>query len=104
MKTRHAVIFGSRTVEHDVSIVTGIQLMENIDTQKYDILPVYITRDGEWFTGEKLRDIEFVRAFDKNSKEVTKVFLPPVPGTGGLYDLSRGRRTVFQGRQPGDPL
>ena len=84
MKTRLAVIFGSRTVEHDVSIVTGIQLMENIDTQKYDILPIYITRDGEWFTGEKLRDIEFVRAFDKNSKEVTKVFLPPVPGTGGL--------------------
>lgn len=84
-------------MEHDVSIVTGIQLMENIDTQKYDILPVYITRDGEWFTGEKLRDIEFVRAFDKNSKEVTKVFLPPVPGHRRPYDLSRGRRTVFQG-------
>jgi len=84
MKKNVAVLFGSRSVEHDVSIVTGIQLIENIDKEKYDVIPVYIAKDGEWYTGEKLADIAFVREFDKNAKGIKRVCLPPVPGTKGL--------------------
>jgi len=92
MKKNVAVLFGSRSVEHDVSIVTGIQLIENIDAEKYNVIPVYIAKDGEWYTGEKLKDIAFVREFDKNSREITHVYLPPAPGTGGLltYPVSGG--------------
>ena len=57
-KTTVGVIFGGRSVEHDVSIVTGHQIMNAFDTNKYEVVPIYITRDGKWFTGAPLRNIE----------------------------------------------
>lgn len=57
-KTTVAVVFGGRSVEHDVSIVTGHQIMQAFDRERYDVVPVYISRDGRWFTGEALRDIK----------------------------------------------
>lgn len=84
MKKKLAVIFGGRAAEHDVSIVTGIQLIENADKSKYEIIPVYITREGEWYTGEKLKSIEFIKKFDRNDKSITAAYLSPVPGIGGL--------------------
>lgn len=86
-KLNLAVLFGSRAAEHDVSIVSGLQLIENVDKMKYAPYPVYISREGEWFTGEPLLDIKFYRNFDSNARGLTKVFLPPVPGTNGLYSL-----------------
>ncbi|MCY3781124.1 MAG: D-alanine--D-alanine ligase [Chloroflexi bacterium] len=52
-----AVIFGGRSVEHDVSIVTGHQIMGAFPAGKAEIVPVFITRDGRWFTGEPLRNL-----------------------------------------------
>lgn len=45
-----AVIFGGPSVEHDISIITGIQVIENLDTNKYDVLPVYWSQDGKFLT------------------------------------------------------
>jgi D-alanine-D-alanine ligase len=42
------VIFGSRSVEHDVSVVTAQQVMQAMKPEKYDVVPIYITRDGRW--------------------------------------------------------
>jgi D-alanine-D-alanine ligase len=52
------VIFGSRSVEHDVSIVTAQQVMQALRPEKYDVVPIYITRDGRWLTGSGLRDLK----------------------------------------------
>lgn len=52
--TTVAVIFGGRSVEHDVSIVTGHQVMEAFPASRYDVVPIYISRDGKWYTGEPL--------------------------------------------------
>lgn len=52
------VIFGSRSVEHDVSIVTAQQVMQALRPEKYEVVPIYITRDGRWITGPGLRDIK----------------------------------------------
>lgn len=57
-KTTVAVIFGGRSVEHDVSIVTGHQIMRAFDAERYEVVPVYITRDGKWFSGEPLADLK----------------------------------------------
>ena len=46
MKKKVAVIFGGRSVEHEVSVITGLQVIENIDEEKYEALPVYISKDG----------------------------------------------------------
>ncbi|MEL7601864.1 MAG: D-alanine--D-alanine ligase family protein [Bacillota bacterium] len=89
-KIKLAVLFGSRSAEHDVSIVSGLQLLENVNKQAYDAYPVYVSRTGEWFVGEPLRDVAFYRTFDPNAKGITRVYLPPVPKCGGLYSLQSG--------------
>jgi len=53
-KQRVAVLFGGRSPEHDVSIVTGLQALEAIDSTRYDAFPVYISPQGEWLYGEAL--------------------------------------------------
>lgn len=58
MKIKVGVIFGGETVEHEVSIISAIQAMNKIDQEKYEIIPIYITKDREWYTGEMLRDVE----------------------------------------------
>jgi D-alanine-D-alanine ligase len=52
-----AVIFGGKSVEHDISIITGVQVLRAIDRQKFDALPIYISKENEWFYGEQLADI-----------------------------------------------
>jgi D-alanine-D-alanine ligase len=54
-------VFGGRSVEHDVSIITGLQACEQLD-QRHQPVPIYIDRDGGWFTGPSLRRIETYRA------------------------------------------
>ena len=49
-----AVVFGGRSVEHDVSILTGLQFLEALDPGKYDGIPVYVDPLGQWWTGTAL--------------------------------------------------
>lgn len=58
MKIKVGVIFGGESVEHEVSIISAVQAMNKIDNNKYEIIPIYIGKDREWYTGEMLRDIE----------------------------------------------
>ena len=58
MKIKVGVIFGGETVEHEVSIISAIQAMNKMDEEKYDIVPIYITKDREWYTGDMLKDID----------------------------------------------
>lgn len=58
MKIRVGVIFGGESVEHEVSIISAIQAMNKMDQEKYEIVPIYITKNREWYTGDMLRDIE----------------------------------------------
>ena len=58
MKINLAVFFGCISVEHEVSIISAVQAMGNIDKEKYNCIPVYVTKSGEMLTGENLFDIE----------------------------------------------
>jgi D-alanine-D-alanine ligase len=53
-KSTIAVIFGGESVEHDVSILTGLQFLEALDPDKFIGLPVYVAADGSWWTGDAL--------------------------------------------------
>ena len=57
MKINLAVLFGGRSVEHEVSVISAVQAMASIDKEKYNIVPVYMTKKSEFYTGEKLMDI-----------------------------------------------
>lgn len=75
MKLNVGVIFGGKTVEHEVSIITAIQAMNNIDTDKYDITPIYITKDNEWYTGGCLRYIDTFKDYDLIKRYAKRVNL-----------------------------
>ena len=51
------VIFGGETVEHEVSIITAVQAMNYIDSSKYEVVPIYIGKDRNWYTGEALKNM-----------------------------------------------
>jgi len=57
-KIKVAVVFGSRSVEHEVSIVTAMQVFENINRDKYEIIPVYIDKIGRWLVDKRLEKLE----------------------------------------------
>ena len=76
MKLNIAVFFGCRSVEHEVSIISAVQAMRSADREKYDITPVYVTKDGAMFSSSKMFQIESFRDIDKllaDSEEVTFV-------------------------------
>ena len=75
MKLKVGVIFGGKSVEHEMSIITAIQAMNNIDKDKYEIIPIYITKDQTWYTGGCLRYVETFKEFDLIKKYAKKVNL-----------------------------
>lgn len=64
MKTRVAVMFGGKSVEHEVSIISGIQALMSMDREKYDIIPVYITKKNEMYIGDDIGKIDEYKNID----------------------------------------
>lgn len=58
MKTVVGVFFGGKTVEHEVSIISALQVIENLDKEKYEVIPIYISKDNKFYTSELLTRIE----------------------------------------------
>jgi len=58
VKINLCVLFGGRSVEHEISVISALQAMENLNEAKYNIIPVYITKEGEMYTGATLRSAE----------------------------------------------
>ena len=75
MKIKLGVIFGGETVEHEVSIISAIQAINKIDQEKYEVIPIYITKDREWYTGAMLTDVEVYQDLDLIKKYATNVVL-----------------------------
>ena len=63
MKIKLAVLFGGKSVEHEISIISAIQAIRSLDKDKYDIVPVYITKNNEMYTGEFIDKIEEYSAY-----------------------------------------
>ena len=78
-KMNIGVMFGGRSVEHEVSIITGLQVIENIDKSKYEAIPIYVSKDGDWYTGKELLEIRNYNNIKELLSKVRKVLLPPVP-------------------------
>ena len=58
MKTTVAMMFGGKSVEHEVSVISGIQAYMNMDTEKYNVIPVYMTKKNEMYIGSEIGKIE----------------------------------------------
>ena len=75
MKLKIGVIFGGKSIEHEMSIITALQAMDNIDTDKYEVIPIYITKDLVWYSSGCLRYIDSFNNFNLIEKYATKVNL-----------------------------
>ena len=89
-----AVIFGGVSTEHDVSVVSGTSVISKLDKEKYDILPIYIDKNGVWYKytknineieitkiGEKLQNLEKIDNIIETLKKQDVIF----PVLHGLY-------------------
>ena len=65
MKTVIGVFFGGKSVEHEVSIISALQVIENLDKEKYDIIPIYISKDNKFYSSEFLSDINRYKDLDE---------------------------------------
>lgn len=91
MKIKLGVIFGGETVEHEVSIISALQAIKNLNEDKYEIIPIYISKDKVWYTGHVLLDIDTFKDFNDLKKYCKKVTLCKRDGnyylvnTNGLF-------------------
>ena len=94
-KLNIAVFFGSRSCEHDVSIVSALQCIEATKAAGFNVTPVYISRDGLWYTGEPLENIETFREFNPMTKGITRVTLDVTANAGDLWAWPPQRAGLF---------
>lgn len=97
MKTNVAFFYGCRSVEHEVSIISAVQAMRAIDREKYDITPIYVTKDGEMYSGDALFTIEEYRNLPALLKKCRKVELLRENGRVIMKDEKSG---LFSKKKP----
>lgn len=90
MKTNVAVFFGGRSVEHEISVLSALQAINAMDTEKYNIVPIYITKQGRWLTGPALLDIKNYKDLKAIEQKATEVYMRPVYGDYNLYEAKAG--------------
>ncbi|SDI30783.1 D-alanine-D-alanine ligase [Alteribacillus persepolensis] len=73
MRTRVGVFFGGVSVEHEVSVISALQAIKSIDENQYEVVPVYISKDRNWYTGEELLDIEAYKDLKQLLQHAQKV-------------------------------
>ena len=94
MKIKVGVIFGGATVEHEVSIISAVQAMNHLNKEKYDIYPIYISKDRTWYTGKMLSDIDIYRDFETLKRYAKKVVLYNHNGAFRLQALNLFRTVI----------
>ena len=75
MKIQLLVLFGGKSVEHEISIISAIQAIHHIDREAYDVIPVYMTKEQDFYTGPEIASIEAYRDLAGLVKRSQKVIL-----------------------------
>lgn len=88
------VIFGGETVEHEISIISAVQAMNKMDNEKYEIIPIYVTKEGDWFTGEILKDIDYYQDMSLLKRYTKNVILTRKKGRFILQSTGLFKREI----------
>jgi D-alanine-D-alanine ligase len=81
-KLKVGVLFGGRSGEHEISLLSARSILSVMDPEKFDVIQIGITHDGSWLVGENLLD-QFSSEEKLNSLTTAVIF--PDPGRSGLY-------------------
>ena len=90
MKITVGLLFGGRSVENEISVVTALQTLESMNKEKYDVVPIYIAKTGKWYTGEKLLTVANYRDMNTLLSQCSEVYMRPVFGDKNLYLVNPG--------------
>ncbi len=109
-KLRVGILFGGRSGEHEISLLSAASVLDAIDKEKYEVVPIGITKEGRWVTSshaeslltrEEIRTRQHLRAGDPAATSAAAVLasgeamvVPPMPAHGHLAGAVRDRRTV----------
>ncbi|MDE6144873.1 MAG: D-alanine--D-alanine ligase [Muribaculaceae bacterium] len=94
MKTNIGVFFGGRSTEHEISVISASQAMAAIDHEKYDVTPIYISKQGKWYTGPELLELKNYKDPKSLIGKCKEVYMQP---TYGDYNLYACKRSFFGG-------
>lgn len=96
MKIKLGVIFGGVSVEHEVSIISAVQAMNEMDNEKYDIIPIYIDKERNWYTGKMLMDIDIYKDFNDLKKYAKKVTMYKKDGNYYLQSVGFFKKLITE--------
>ena len=99
MKTNVAVFFGGRSVEHEISVISALQAINAFNQEKYNVVPIYISKKGRWFTGSNLFNINNYRDMDALERNAEEVFMRPEYGDFNLYRVNT-KSGLFSKKDP----
>ena len=89
MKTNIGVFFGGRSTEHEISVISASQAMSAIDRDKYDVTPIYISKQGRYYTGDALFDIKNYKDIPALLDKCTQVYMEPSYGDYNVYKVKK---------------
>ena len=81
MKIRVGVLYGGKATEHEVSIITAVQAMGFLNKDKYEVIPIYLTKENEMYTGEPLKEMDVYKDSDLLKRYCTNVICYPKNGS-----------------------
>lgn len=97
MKVNLAVMFGGKSVEHEISVISALQALEHIDRDKYEVMPIYITKQGLMYTGKEVGKIDAYKNIDTLLKKSRQIVLTNDAGKTVVVDYPLKFR---MGRKP----
>lgn len=103
-KIKVAFLFGGRSPEHEISIISGLQALEACDPERYETIPVYIAQTGRWYTGKELLDKKIYPRFKDYLSKLTEVTLLPTPGAAGLSVINQTKGFSLFGKTQAESI
>ena len=89
MKTNIGVFFGGRSTEHEISVISASQAMHAINRDKYNVTPIYISKQGKWYTGDALFDVANYRDMATLLAKCQEVYMRPIYDDYNLYKTKK---------------
>ena len=89
MKTNIGVFFGGRSTEHEISVISASQAMHAINRDIYDVTPIYISKQGKWYTGDALFDVANYRDINSLLAKCQEVYMRPIYDDYNLYKTKK---------------
>jgi D-alanine-D-alanine ligase len=98
MKIKVGVIFGGRSVEHEISVISAQQAISAFDKNSYEITPIYITKTGKWYTGDALLNVDNYKNTDTLLSQCTEIYLSP---TYGDFTINSVQSSIWKNKELG---